>query len=64
MPAVSRAQQRLFAIAEHEPNKLQRKNRGLLKLSHTQLHDFAATKAKGLPTHVKRPRAKKMADLY
>ena len=44
MPAKSRAQQELFAIAEHEPGKLYAKNRGLLKLSHKQLHDFAATK--------------------
>lgn len=44
MPAVSEAQRRLFAIAEHSPSKLHKENRGLLKLSRRQLHDFAATK--------------------
>ena len=38
-----------MAIAEHEPNKLYSKNRGLLKMSKSQLHDFAATKRTGLP---------------
>lgn len=38
-----------MSIAEHEPNKLYSKNRGLLKMSHQQLHDFAATKWSGLP---------------
>ena len=50
MPAVSKAQQELFAIAEHHPEKLHKENRGLLKMSHKQLHDFAATKHKGLPS--------------
>ena len=49
MPARSQTQQRLFAIAEHAPGKLYSKNRGLLKMSHSQLHDFAATKRSGLP---------------
>jgi hypothetical protein len=49
MPAVSKAQQIAMAIAEHSPGKLNKKNRGLLKMSHQQLHDFAATKRKGLP---------------
>jgi len=49
MPAVSQAQQRAMAIAEHDPSKLHAKNKGLLKMSHSQLHDFAATKRKGLP---------------
>ena len=38
-----------MAIAEHEPGKLYKRNRGLLKMSHSQLHDFAATKRKKLP---------------
>lgn len=49
MPAVSQAQQKAMAIAEHDPDKLQAKNRGLLKMSHSQLHDFAATKRSSLP---------------
>jgi len=53
MPAKSKAQQEAMAIAEHSPSKLYGRNKGLLKMSHQQLHDFAATKRKGLPTRVK-----------
>lgn len=42
-----------MAIAEHSPNKLYAKNRGLLKMSHRQLHDFASTSRKGLPMKAK-----------
>lgn len=49
MPAVSQKQRRLMAIAEHHPEELNPENRGLLKMSHQQLHDFASTKEKGLP---------------
>jgi hypothetical protein len=38
-----------MAIAEHAPEKLHKANRGLLKMSHGQLHDFAATSEKNLP---------------
>jgi hypothetical protein len=44
MPAVSDKQRKLMAIAEHAPQKLKKANRGVLKMSHQQLHDFAATK--------------------
>lgn len=44
MPATSIKQQRLMAIAEHNPNKVSAKNKGVLKMSKGQLHDFAATK--------------------
>ncbi len=50
MPAVSKKQQIAMAVAEHAPEKLNADNRGLLKMSHSQLHDFAATPRKGLPT--------------
>lgn len=53
MPATSRAQRQLFAIAEHHPEQVSAKNAGVLKMSHQQLHDFAATSEKGLPQHVK-----------
>ena len=33
-----------MAIAEHAPAKLYKRNKGLLKMSKSQLHDFAATK--------------------
>lgn len=49
MPAVSKKQQEAMAIAEHEPEKLYPKNKGLLDMSHEQLHDFAATKRSTLP---------------
>ena len=44
MPAKSEKQRRLMAIAEHEPQKLNKANKGVLKMSHRQLHDFASTK--------------------
>jgi hypothetical protein len=44
MPAKSKAQQQAMAIAEHEPGKLYKRNRGMLSMSKSQLHDFAATK--------------------
>lgn len=44
MPAVSEKQRKLMGLAEHHPSKLYPKNRGVLKMSHKQLHDFAATK--------------------
>jgi len=49
MPAKSKAQQEAMAIALHAPSKLSKKNRGLLKMSHKQLHDFASTPRKKLP---------------
>jgi hypothetical protein len=49
MPALSIKQRRAMAIAEHHPEKLKAKNRGLLKMSHEQLHDFATTPETGLP---------------
>lgn len=33
-----------MAIAEHEPSKLFARNKSALKMTHSQLHDFAATK--------------------
>jgi hypothetical protein len=49
MPSVSKNQRRAMAIAEHNPSKLHKKNMGLLKMTHDQLHDFATTTEKGLP---------------
>jgi hypothetical protein len=54
MPAKSVSQQKLMAIAEHNPKAISKKNRGVLKMSHKQLHDFAATKVKKLPKKVKK----------
>jgi hypothetical protein len=58
MPAVSKAQRQAMAIAEHHPSKLLARNKGLLKMSKSQLHDFASTKEKKLPQYRKR-KAKK-----
>jgi len=49
MPAVSKTQRRAMAIAEHAPGELYARNRGLLKMTKGQLHDFASTSEKGLP---------------
>lgn len=50
MPAVSKAQQALFAIAEHSPEKL-RTGKSLKKLPKAKLHEFAATATKSLPRY-------------
>ena len=52
MPARSKAQRRLMAIAEHHPELVKAKNRGVLSMSKSQLSDFASTKEKGLAGHV------------
>ena len=49
MPAVSASQRIAMAIAEHHPKKLYKRNKGLLKMSHSQLHDYASTKGLGGP---------------
>lgn len=49
MPSVSKAQQTAMQIAEHAPGKLYPRNRGLLKMSHSQLHDFSVGSEKGKP---------------
>ncbi len=59
MPAKSKAQQEAMAIAEHNPSALNPANRGLLSMSHQQLHDFASTARKNLPRHVPRAKRKK-----
>lgn len=48
MPAVSKKQRIAMAIAEHDPEKLYSKNKGMKRMSHKQLHDFASTKDKDL----------------
>ena len=41
MPAVSERQRIAMAIAEHTPDKLDKKNAGMLKMSQRQLHEYA-----------------------
>ena len=49
MPAVSTSQRRAAAIAEHHPEQLSAKNRGLLGMNQRQLSEFASGSEKGLP---------------
>lgn len=53
-PAVSKAQQQAMAIAEHQPKKLFKRNKGLLKMSKGQLSEFASTPESALPQKVKK----------
>lgn len=64
MPARSKAQQEAMAIAEHSPAKLYSRNKGLLKMSHQQLHDFAATPRKGLPAKAPAPMQKARPETF
>ena len=52
MPATSVKQRRLMAIAEHSPSKVSAKNKGVLGMAPSQLHDFASTPEKHLPSKV------------
>lgn len=59
--STSKAQQEAMAIAEHDPGKLYKRNRGLLKMTHAQLHEFAATKRRGLPERRGKGRRRRVA---
>lgn len=52
MPAKSKAQQALFAIAEHSPGKLIGSNKELGDLPKSVLHEFSSTSTKGLPRKI------------
>lgn len=41
-------------MAEHNPGAVSKKNKGALKMSGQQLHEYASTKRKGLPAHAKK----------
>lgn len=58
MPATSVAQRKAMAIAEHNPGELYARNKGMLSMSHSQLHDFAAVKEKGLPQRASKKRGR------
>lgn len=62
MPAESKSQRIATAIAEHDPSKLYKRNRGLLGMTRSQLHDFASTSEKGLPRHKKAMTAASMME--
>lgn len=56
MPAKSKKQRRLMGLAEHHPEKVYKRNRGVLRMTKSQIHDFAKTKEKGLPRKKKKKR--------
>lgn len=57
MPAPSRAMRQASAIALHHPEQLYGRNRSLLRMKKSQLHEFAATPEKGLPQYASGSRA-------
>jgi hypothetical protein len=57
MPAVSRSQRIAMVLALKHPDELYARNRGLAKMSGTQLQEFARTPEKNLPMHVKMAKA-------
>jgi len=58
MPAVSKKQRRLMAIAEHNPEEVYKKNRGVLGMSMKQLGEYASTSERSLPAEAKKNRKK------
>ncbi len=56
MPATSKNQAIAARIAEHEPSKLFKRNRGLLKMKRKDLRHFSTTREKGLPERSARSR--------
>jgi hypothetical protein len=52
MPAKSQAQQRLMAMALHNPSSIYSKNKGVTKMSDSQLEEFAKTKRSKLPKRI------------
>lgn len=49
MPAESKKQRRLMAIAEHHPEILYARNKGVLNMSKEEMHKYSTTEEKGLP---------------
>lgn len=49
MPAVSKKQRRMMAIAEHHPEKLYERNKGVAEMPKEEMHKYASTKEEGLP---------------
>ena len=47
-----------MAIAEHEPEKLYKRNKGLKKMTKAKLSEFASTKEKKLPKKKAKKRKK------
>ena len=58
MPSVSRKQRKATVIALKHPEKLFKRNWGLLSMTQEQLHEFASKKEKGLPLKKKKRKKK------
>ena len=54
MPAKSKKQRKMMAIAEHHPEQLYKRNVGVAKMGKKKLHEFASVKEKGLPLKKKK----------
>lgn len=63
MPAKSKKQQELMAIAEHSPGKVSKKNKGVLAMSKKQLSEFAKTKTSNLPSVADKEQQKQIKDI-
>lgn len=59
MPAKSEKQRRLMAMAEHHPEKLHKRNRGVLKMSEEQLSEFASNKVQARAASMLKHRGKR-----
>lgn len=49
MPSKTEKQRVAMTIAEHQPEKLYKRNKGMLKMSKEQLSEFARKSTKGSP---------------
>jgi len=49
MPSKTEKQRVAMAIAQHQPDKLYKRNKGMLKMSKEQLSEFARKSTKGSP---------------
>jgi len=59
MPAKTEKQRKMMAIAKHQPSKLYKKNRGVLKMLGNQLHDFVSKSKTHIPGGSEHPVLKK-----
>lgn len=60
MPAKTEKQRKMMAIAAHNPSKLHKRNRGVLKMGKKKLREFAKKKDTGFYGHLQVPKACKV----
>jgi len=66
LPALSKSQRRFFGWLEHNPEQAKAEGKYPTEISKQGIHDFAATKEKGLPERVSKKtklRAKRRKDV-